>query len=521
MSTSHVETERKFEVASGAECGSPPPLDELPGVADVRTAGTQRLDAVYYDTPDLRLLAHRVTLRRRLGGADPGWHLKLPRATDTRQEIRLPLAAGAADRIPPELAAEVAALVRGRPLAPVAHLRTHRERRLLLDGGGRELAEVTRDRVTARSLDAPGPLHADPQQDGEPPGSEPTSWTEFEVELSHGHQGLLDDVERALAATGIVRSAYPSKLAHALTATRTGDGAAHPEPPGDGVGAVVVRRLREQVDTLLALDPAVRDDEPDAVHRMRVTTRRLRGTLKAYRRLFDRRRSERLSDGLRRLGRVLGAARDHEVLGELLTARLDEVPARARQGALRGQLTAWSAREYREAWQRAVTELGSDRYYALLDDLESFVADPPLTPRADRSPRAELARTLRREQDRTIRRLDAALDLAPGPAQDEALHGARKAAKRARYAAEAARPVTGKPARRVIRRTKKLQQALGAHQDSVVARRALLALAAPDGGTGPGPEHGFAYGVLYALQQRSAEAAVEELPALRSRVLRH
>ena len=36
------------------------------------------LEAVYYDTPNLRLLAEGVTLRRRTGGEDAGWHLKLP-----------------------------------------------------------------------------------------------------------------------------------------------------------------------------------------------------------------------------------------------------------------------------------------------------------------------------------------------------------------------------------------------------------------------------------------------------------
>ncbi|MDH6143499.1 CHAD domain-containing protein [Kitasatospora sp. GP30] len=520
MSTSHIEAERKFESAPGdvaAAPGSPPRLDGVPGVADIRNADSQTLDAVYYDTLDLRLLTHGVTLRRRLGGADAGWHLKRPQATDTRQEVRLPPEAGPPNRIPPELTARVRALVRGRTLAPVAHLRTHRDRRLLLDRSGRTLAELTQDRVIAHHLDPAAHPQPDPHQHGAGTATEGTEWTEFEVELHEGDRSLLDDVEQALAENGIVRSAYPSKLAHALLRTAPPDVPTDPTTPGDGIGELVVRRLRQLFETLLALDPAVRDDRPDAVHRMRVTTRRLRSTLKAYRRLFDRHRSEHLAGELRWLGHLLGAARDHEVLGDLLIARLDKVPPQAQHGALRGQLTAWSAREYRRAWQQAVTELDGPRYYALLDDLELFIDDPPLSARADRNARKQLSKTLRHEQTRTVRRLDTALGHPPGPDQDAALHSARKAAKRARYAAESARPLAGKPAKRFAKRMKRLQQGLGIHQDAVVGCRTLVALASSPPTDVPG--HLFAYGVLYALHQHSAEVALEELPVLRSRVV--
>ena len=56
-----------------------PDLGGLPGVASVAPAQEWRLEATYLDTPDLRLAAHRHTLRRRTGGHDAGWHLKRPR----------------------------------------------------------------------------------------------------------------------------------------------------------------------------------------------------------------------------------------------------------------------------------------------------------------------------------------------------------------------------------------------------------------------------------------------------------
>ena len=75
MSVSVNETEAKYEADPDTVL---PPLGDLPQVA--RTAGPPRqvLDAVYYDTTDLRLLRAGITLRRRTGGEDAGWHLKLP-----------------------------------------------------------------------------------------------------------------------------------------------------------------------------------------------------------------------------------------------------------------------------------------------------------------------------------------------------------------------------------------------------------------------------------------------------------
>ena len=59
-----------------------------------------------------------------------------------------------------------------------------------------------------------------------------------------------------------------------------------------------------------------------------------------------------------------------------------------------------------------------------------------------------------------------------GQARDVALHEARKSARRARYAAEAARPASGKPARKFARQMKKVQSVVGDHQDTVIARQA-------------------------------------------------
>ena len=91
----------------------------------------------------------------------------------------------------------------------------------------------------------------------------------------------------------------------------------------------------------------------------------------------------------------------------------------------------------------------------------------------------------------------------PGPGRDVALHAARKAAKRARYAAEAAIPASGHAARRFAGQMKKVQSALGDHQDTVVGRQESrqLGIAAHLAG-----ESAFTYGLFYERDACLAES---------------
>src|SRR4051812_8840878 len=167
---SETENERKYDV----------PADfALPTLAGAGQAAVHDLDATYFDTDDLSLLRNRRTLRRRTGGGDAGWHLKTPGDGTSRTEHRLPLPGAngsGGDAVPGELAGLVRAIARRRPLEPVAHLRTHRVETPLRDAGGRTLALLAQDRVTA-----------------ETDGRE-QSWQELEVELVDGDAAVLDQV---------------------------------------------------------------------------------------------------------------------------------------------------------------------------------------------------------------------------------------------------------------------------------------------------------------------------------------
>ncbi|MGW1837815.1 CHAD domain-containing protein [Streptomyces sp. NPDC002067] len=275
-------------------------------------------------------------------------------------------------------------------------------------------------------------------------------------------------------------------------------------------GDAVLGYLQEQLRAIVALDPAVRRELPDAVHRMRVATRRLRGALRSYRRLFDPAATEPVIGELAWLAGELGIDRDREVLLARIGDGLAALPRELRAGPVRARVRAWS-RPRRGTARHLTAVLDGARYRTLLGTLDQFLADPPLRPPAARAPEKELTRALGKDFRRLSGRMRRALDAPPGPERDRALHEARKAAKRLRYAAEAARPALGRPAARCVRRATALQETLGDHHDTVLTRAALRDLADRAHAAG---ESAFTYGLLHGGQEALAATCEARLPRL-------
>jgi len=488
-----------------------PDLTLLPGVDSVGTAVEQQLEATYLDSADLRLLGHGSTLRRRTGGDDPGWHLKLrrfgKRDVDNRLEVHEPLGVGV-EAVPEVLTGLLRVQLRGAAVAPVAVISTARTVRGLFDAAGQALGEVADDLVTARLLDGRD--------------SPPVSWREIEVELAGAGPQLLTDARELLLANGARPSDTNSKIRRALTPAESPE----PEPPAPEpatpprtkskkpaksvpaepvvtVGDVLRRYLGDQVARLVSLDPMVRLDRPDAVHQMRVSTRRLRSALATYRSLFVEGAVTGVREELKWLGSdVLGPVRDAEVIREQLLADVAELPADLVQGPVdrrtRGELDA----EHADAHRAAVAALDGGRYLAMVEALEAFVADPPFGPRAAGPAEVELRRLVRKAVRRVQDTANQADEHEPGPDRDLQLHEVRIKAKRVRYAADVARPVVGKPARTVGKAMAGVQETLGIHQDGVVQRQWLSTLAVRAFEAG---ENGFTYGVLHGRIGEAAE----------------
>jgi inorganic triphosphatase YgiF len=195
----HLEIEQKFDVGDDFRR---PDFGTLPGYAAAAPV-THHLSATYFDTPDTRLAANKITLRRRTGGTDAGWHLKLPAGAGARRELQVPLSDHPdLGTVPERLAAQVAEVTGGLPLAPIATLDTERTVVVLTTEAGDVAAEIADDRVAARRL-TPRP-------------GQPLRWREIEVEVPDRSPELQDAAAKLLVSAGARAAGKTSKLAKLL-----------------------------------------------------------------------------------------------------------------------------------------------------------------------------------------------------------------------------------------------------------------------------------------------------------------
>jgi CHAD domain-containing protein len=297
------------------------------------------------------------------------------------------------------------------------------------------------------------------------------------------------DVARVLPA--FLRGANPERI-------DTAEANGQVETADDAIGRLR-SMLSRQYAQILRHDPGIRLDlDPEDVHRVRVAVRRSRAILRAARPVLDPSWSEPLRDELHWLGSALGRRRDVDVLLGHLRGEIEQLEQPERTAA--GSLVELLAGEREAAQAIAVDALTSERYYWLLDGLESAVRGP-------RVRRGEVSlRKLAAKEFKRLRELAGRL----GPdSTDEELHRARILGKRARYSAELAEPEVGKPARKFVERAKAFQDVLGTHQDAIVAEARLRGLLADSPGSGAA----FAAGRLVERERsrrREARAALPE-----------
>src|SRR6478672_6613249 len=199
VATRQAEIETKLEIAPDAKLPSLSKRRRLAAVGITSAADPQsyHLDATYYDTAGLDLLRSKMTLRRRTGGPDAGWHLKLPAVQGARTEVGLPLSAGEPGEVPSELAGIVRGAARGRELVPVARLVNDRTVRHLLDEAGDTMIEVADDHVTATPLLAGA--------------AKPSQRRELEAEIIDGTRDQLAATVDVLLSAGASKASSTSK----------------------------------------------------------------------------------------------------------------------------------------------------------------------------------------------------------------------------------------------------------------------------------------------------------------------
>jgi CHAD domain-containing protein len=312
-----------------------------------------------------------------------------------------------------------------------------------------------------------------------------------------------------LVEAGATPSHVGSKLLRALGDEIPAAVAGQPPSRHSSAAAVLQHHLTHLVGDLRMLDPLVRADAPDAVHRMRVTTRRLRSAMSTFRPLLDRTVTDPLRHDLKWIAGTLGQARDAEVMRERLLTQLEDEQRDLATPGLLSFLDEDLRNRYRRAHDRCVDSMRTDRYLGLVDRLTTLTASPPWTERAlDKG-----QDVLRHRVDHDWRRLERAVHRLEADDTEDVttrLHDVRKAAKRVRYAAEPLTPYSGKNARRFVKAVTRVQSLLGDHQDSAMSRRELIELGRRTTAEG---ESAFALGALSAREEhRIRDQRSEFLP---------
>ena len=368
---------------------------------------------------------------------------------------------------PPGVAHDLALrLVAETPLVPLFAVEQVRHSRPLSQGD-QLLADVNLDRVRL-SLD----------------GQAVTAFLELEVELQPLGTGAdLESLCRELALTWGLPPQPRSKFERGLLALEAR--ASHIQlldrpglEPDDLMSEAGRKTLRFHCRRMLYYEPGTRlGVDAEALHDMRVATRRMRAAFRLFGKYYDPKIAARHEKGLKRTGRALGAVRDLDVFLEKVVAYRDTLPEAQRDG-LDGLLAVLEERR-EAARQRMIAYLDSEKYRRFVQRFGKFVETEGL---GNRPPEIE-DHDLRPDRVRHVAPLAIYERLATVRAYDEwvtapdpplaRFHALRIACKRLRYTLEFFQGVLGPGTKEVIKKVVVVQDLLGAVQDAVVAGEIL------------------------------------------------
>ena len=503
--TTAVEIERKLTVPVTFSLDDV--AEPLAAIGSVQRERPRKLVAVYYDTDDFRLARAHVTLRRRTGGGDSGWHLKLPPDGlngDGRREVTLPLRAGRPGVVPATLANQVVAITGGAELRPLATQKTTRLPVTLLDESGQPGVEIVDDTVTVT--------------DGVQSGNE---YREIEVEVLSS-ESLLEPAVRVLADAGAEPSTSVSKGVRALVGdvplAPLVDPGDRPKPKDPAADAVMFH-LRTQVAAIIDQDQRIRAHLPDAVHQYRVAARRLRSVLQAFGPLVEAEWARSMRSELGWIAGVLGEERDREVLEARLIDAIRALPSDVDGVAALVAIQTHLDNEIETARATIDEAMTSARYRDLMASLHTACIAAPVTDLAQGKASKVLPPMVEERWKKLAKMAKKLHDELEG--HDDHWHSARKDAKKARYTVEACVPVFGTPAKKFAKQLESVTELLGEHQDAAIAGDLLLRLSAKTRGS----RSAFAMGVLYSQEReqvaRCRAQFIEEWPRVSHKSWRH
>lgn len=295
--------------------------------------------------------------------------------------------------------------------------------------------------------------------------------------------------EAGLYATGIVPEDQPELGSTHVDASLS-------------TGEVAYAVLRRQFARLQHHEPGVRlGEDPEAVHDMRVASRRMRAAIKLFREALPE-RALWLESELKWLAGGLGDVRDLDVELEELNAwaaseEASEEKVAESTRAFEGLIEA--VEEQRgQARERMLQALDSARYERLIASFTSMLRRGPARSTIGSTLKGSKAGTrITTAAPRLLSRRYKKFRKAAGRIREdgasaEDYHELRKKGKSLRYALEFHREVYGSPVKNLIRPLKSLQDDLGRHQDTVVAAKQLRDLSL-------GVDHGLSSESVFAM----------------------
>lgn len=271
---------------------------------------------------------------------------------------------------------------------------------------------------------------------------------------------------------------------------------------------VIADYLTEQCTVIIDSEAALRAGE-NVIHTTRVAVRRLRSTIRVFAEFFDPSEATRLEEELVWWAGLLGKVRDMDILTQRQQALIAELPPEVILGPVESTIQMELAAQRKQAMDELLEALNSERYRKLIGMAHRWQSDPPFTAAADASADS-IGSAIKKAKTKANKRLARAVAARRAEdSADEMFHRARKASKRHRYAVEAASPVWGSKAGKIISQRKDLQDVLGNFQDSIVSAAFLRELGARVGIRSG--QNGFSYGVLYARELAARDALLDDL----------
>ena len=388
--------------------------------------------STYYDTEAFDLARAHITLRYRIERGKKAWQLKIPLG-DHRQEVEV----ADGESHPPSFLCDVLMLhLTQKKLLPAVTLRVWRTG-ILVRQGRIPVTEIALDTVSV-----------------EKQGRVIQRFRELELERRQGDEHSLPSLEQQLRDAGASDHDGRPKFFRALSlslATATA-----PPNPDESVINHMKWALTQHVNGLIAHDPGTRlGTESESLHYMRVATRRLRAVLRMASPILLPAWETALQLELEWLSELLGPARDFDV--QIAYFEHESIGLGAGDRKLLAPFLAHLQKQRGAAQTFLLSELTSARYVELIRRLQQAAQNPSVI---------ESPLTIHQLAKREFKKVRKAIDRIGPSLSDAQLHTIRIKAKRVRYAADFARWAEGKPAIRVMKAARAIQDLLGVHQDA-------------------------------------------------------